>query len=287
MVSESLPGSVPDGVCWRNDRWLVGRPDPAETAAHLAIIDADPDQPIDATAARLLLAAYHRARSALWATRDSRGFQLSFSINWTPDAAGVGEPHPVGGRTRVIHVFGRSPTESTSPTRVMAQPRHERHRPAPEHDGAELALALTRTSDVRVDAPVDRDCDGCARDVLTTQERWREDGVRVIRPHAPIVDAQAIVLPVRHVVSVADLTADEIVSMAARLTELLHQFSLTSASTGLSCFLNDGTYARQETPHVHLHVYGRSRTEAVNPFEILAQRLGSTAPRQINPTVAD
>jgi diadenosine tetraphosphate (Ap4A) HIT family hydrolase len=63
------------------------------------------------------------------------------------------------------------------------------------------------------------------------------------------------------------------VSIVARLDEVRDQFGQASGVTGLNCFANDGTAARQETPHVHLHVYGRSRDEAVNPFELLARRL--------------
>lgn len=66
--------------------------------------------------------------------------------------------------------------------------------------------------------------------------------------------------------------------MVARLDETMHQFTLASAATGLSCFLNDGTAARQETPHVHLHVFGRSHAETANPFELLGQRVTATNP---------
>jgi hypothetical protein len=54
----------------------------------------------------------------------------------------------------------------------------------------------------------------------------------------------------------------------ARLRE-----SLGPGSTGLTGFANDGIAARQETPHVHLHCYGRSVAEPVNPYARLAALL--------------
>lgn len=96
----------------------------------------------------------------------------------------------------------------------------------------------------------------------------------MIRPRQVMIDAQVIILPLRHVVSLGDLTADEVVSCSARLAEVREQFGSASGTTGLSCFANDGTAARQETPHVHLHVFGRARDEPANPFALLARRLG-------------
>lgn len=74
----------------------------AVPAAHLAIIDAEPAQAIDSTAARLLLSAYRRTRSALSSTRGSEG-HLNFGVNWIPDPKGIGEPDPIADTSRVIH----------------------------------------------------------------------------------------------------------------------------------------------------------------------------------------
>jgi diadenosine tetraphosphate (Ap4A) HIT family hydrolase len=105
---------------------------------------------------------------------------------------------------------------------------------------------------------------------------WPADGVRVIRPRRRIIASQVIVLPVRHVVSAGDLRPAEIVSIGARLGEIRRAFR--GQCTGLSCFLNDGIEGRQETPHVHIHVFGRSRNEAGNPFEFLLQPWSDVSP---------
>jgi len=54
---------------------------------------------------------------------------------------------------------------------------------------------------------------------------------------------------------------------------VLNQFAQAYGSTGLSCFVNDGRRAGQETPHVHLHVFGPAVDEADHPFEKLRDLL--------------
>ncbi|HEY8456537.1 MAG TPA: HIT domain-containing protein [Actinopolymorphaceae bacterium] len=81
-------------------------------------------------------------------------------------------------------------------------------------------------------------------------------------------------MPLRHVASPASLRPDEVTSYVERLGEVRANFARRYGSTGLSCIANDGTRAGQETPHVHVHVFGRSVDERENPFEVLARRLG-------------
>lgn len=50
--------------------------------------------------------------------------------------------------------------------------------------------------------------------------------------------------------SVGDLSPEEILSIRKRLLEVMSQFAQAYWSTGLSCFVNDGLRAGQETPHV-------------------------------------
>lgn len=173
-----------------------------------------------------------------------------------------------------IHVFGRHLDESHRPARQMSVPTGQRQRVGWDPAVVDQLTAELRhpTQEFSVPALDDADCDGCADTVVRDQERWRHDQVRVIRPHYRVIDAQVMLLPLRHVVSLADLTGSEIASMVGRLDETLDQFTQSAGSSGLSCFANDGARAGQHTPHVHLHVFGRSRAERTNPFTALATR---------------
>lgn len=261
---------MPGVVLWSNQRWRVELPARAVTSSHLVLIDTYSSEPFDEAAADSLLNAYRQARSMLAQVRASRGFQISLPFRWRPGTEGIGEPEPYESPARVLHVFGRGLDDHISPVRVMGIPRSER--PLADGGPSSATALLTAAQSYRplhVEGPVRPNCDGCAASVTRDQERWRADEVRVIRPHTPLIDAQALVLPLRHVVSAGDLTAAEVASIYLRLCELLEQFKAVAGSTGLSCFLNDGSTARQETPHVHLHVFGRATSEHHNPFQLL------------------
>ena len=264
---------MPSTAVWENDHWTVVVPPVPLTLGHLAIIAKTQTRDVDVAGAASMVDAYRRVRSALCHVGGYRAFQLAFADAWEPDEDAIGEPGPIDHEPRVIHVFGRgSAADAVSAVRLMARPR--RNRESATVDAARvtaLTAALAFAEGVEVDGPPDHECDGCSSDVLTRQERWRHDGVRVIRPKNVLIDAQVIVLPVRHVVSFGDLTGAEVASLFARLVEVRDQFSQSSGVSGLSCFANDGVAAHQETPHVHLHVFGRSRHESVNPFVLLGR----------------
>ncbi|MFC7625342.1 HIT family protein [Microlunatus sp. GCM10028923] len=263
---------------WENRRWKIVVPERAMTRSHLALVDRSPDHHFDDAAANELLDAYRRSRSALWHTLEARGFGISFSAGWKPDRIGIGEPEPLTAGP-AVHIFGRYPGEEISPNRVMAIPREDRDSVTVDDETlSALARALGDAPEVTIPAPSDSECDGCWPEVLMKQERWRADGVRVIRPRGVMIESQVILLPLRHVVSIGDLTGPEVVSMGARLKEVRNQFDSASGATGLSCFANDGLASHQGTPHVHLHVFGRSHDEAVNPFTLLTRRLTSSPP---------
>lgn len=281
-----------EGDIWANERWAIQRPTPTLTRGHLVVVDSDPTRAFDVDAVEQLLAAYRHARSILWSVLGARGFNLSFPLRWHPDQDSIGEPSPRDDGRQVFHVFSRASSDDVSPIRVLAQPARERQ-PMVTDDLLEAALreASGSHSEVRPPAPQpSAGCDGCETPATLQQEIWRADGIRVLRPRGQVTEAQALVLPVRHVVSAGDLTADELVSMASRLSELHTYFASRCGSSGLSCFTNDGAAARQETPHVHLHVFGRARDEPANPFQLLGRRLGTgvhpTRPSLSRPTWA-
>lgn len=267
--------------------WQVTRPAQVLTDGHVALrslIRFDPARmplPLAAELARI----YRATRNALHAVLACDGFAVSFSWSWTPTGDGIGEPAPEW-EGPVLHVFGRRPDERSRPIRAMALPAHERPAPLTASEESSLAgrlqAALATTDTAAPFTPAIRaadpaGCDGCLPEVERDQELWRAQGVRVLRPRAPLVDANVLALPLRHVASVGSLRPEEIVSYAARLHEVRADFGRRFGSTGLSCFLNDGTRAGQTTPHAHVHAFGRSHEEPVNPFELLAHRVGIRA----------
>jgi diadenosine tetraphosphate (Ap4A) HIT family hydrolase len=267
--------------------WEIVRPAHALTEAHVAIRALTPLDParMSLPQAAELARAYRATRNALHTVLGCDGFALSFSWSWTPFGDGIGEPAP-GWEGAVLHVFGRGPGERLKPVRAMALPTRERPTPLPAGEESRLAKRLDSVlATIETSAPFTptirsadpAECDGCLPEVERDQELWRAQGVRVLRPRDPLVEANVLVLPLRHVASVGSLRPDEIVSYAARLHEVRVDFGRRFRATGLSCFVNDGARAGQTTPHAHVHVVGRSREEPANPFEILGRRIGIRA----------
>jgi diadenosine tetraphosphate (Ap4A) HIT family hydrolase len=268
-------------VLMESEHWQIVRPAHLLTESHLALrLRAGTQQDLTSAAvADDLVKTYRIARTGLDEVLGCDGFGVSFACSWVPYGRGIGEPVAEWDQA-TIHVFGRGPTERIKPVRVMALPAHERLAPIPRGEQEDLnrrlaaAFATTMpTPSVGVNAGTTA-CDGCAPEVEHDQELWRADDVRVIRPRSPLVEASVLVLPLRHVVSPASLHSGEIVSFVGRLDEVRASFAERFGSSGLSCFLNDGARAGQETPHVHVHVFGRAVDEPQNPFEVLARRIG-------------
>jgi len=261
--------------------WRIVVPASRVIEPHLALVRAGRRaDALDPREGAGLIQAYRLATSALHRCFGATGFMVSFAVNWQGTRDGVGEPDPIDGATCAVHVFGRKPGEPISPIRAMALRRSDRASLPP---GPALLQRLRQElrgepEPIRIQPPDTPRCDGCTGAVLTEQERWRSRDVRVIRPKRVLIDPPVLVLPIRHVVSLRDLEPDEVASMSARLLEALVQFRLATGSTGLSCFANDGLAARQETPHVHVHVYGRSPVEPVNPYLRMAGYLTAGQP---------
>ncbi len=264
--------------------WRIVIPATRVIDAHLALYrPGRQDAVLTPDVGRDMIEAYRAATAALQAEFGSAGFMITFAVNWQPDHDAIGEPDSIADAGCAVHIFGRRAGEMISPVRAMTLQRSRRRPPAPDPKlGDRLRpLLADPPATVIVEPPPGELCDGCAGSVLTDQERWRGGGVRVIRPRRVLIDPHVLVLPVRHVASLRDLEPDEVTSLSARLVESLRQFRLGSGSTGLSGFANDGVAARQETPHVHLHVYGRSVGEPVNPYQRLAAYLPPGAQRPV------
>lgn len=252
--------------------WTVATPTSPVTLAHVVLRPVTERAEWSRAGAADLAAAYRDARAALGSVFECDGFTVVFALNWRPSGAGIGEP--TSEHAGSVHVFGRYEGEPLKPSAAMSVAVDDR--PAVLGDGQlRTALAASSSQQPTIPAPTVREggCDGCIPSVRDEQERWRCAGVRVIRPMRSLIGPHSLVLPLRHVVSIGDLSPEEILSIRSRLIEVRKQFAEGYGSTGASCFVNDGRRAGQETPHVHLHVFGRAVDEAEHPFERLRDLL--------------
>lgn len=112
-------------------------------------------------------------------------------------------------------------------------------------------------------------CSFCDPETITKQEIAVLDSVRVLYPRKPIIPASVLIMPVRCVEHIHDLSDEEIMDIFTAVKKLQSAFKELYNSTGYNFFANDGRSAGQSIPHVHFHFYGRSEDESLNPFDVL------------------
>lgn len=92
---------------------------------------------------------------------------------------------------------------------------------------------------------------------------YRDDYVFVIRDIAPKAPVHLLVIPIRHVEALTDLAPDD----RAMLGAMLHAGQDSARCEGIAeggyrLVINQGPNARQEVPHLHMHVLGGARLHA-------------------------
>lgn len=92
---------------------------------------------------------------------------------------------------------------------------------------------------------------------------YRDDQVIVIRDIAPKAPVHLLVIPIGHVEALTDLGPDD----RAMLGAVLHAGQECARREGIAeggyrLVINQGPNARQEVPHLHMHVLGGARLHA-------------------------
>lgn len=79
----------------------------------------------------------------------------------------------------------------------------------------------------------------------------------------PVNPGHVLVMPKRHVETLAELGRDELISMALTLQKLAKAVDKTLAPDGLNMMINQGEAAGQVVPHFHWHIIPRNAGDQV------------------------
>ena len=109
-------------------------------------------------------------------------------------------------------------------------------------------------------------CSFCDAEVRSIQEITRNDLALAIYPHRPIIDNHVMIMPLRHVEKVEELSKEEIIAIFDMIKTISGHFK---GITGFNLFTNNGKSAGQNVPHIHFHIFGRSESEEISPYTIL------------------
>lgn len=125
----------------------------------------------------------------------------------------------------------------------------------------------------------DTPCSFCVPEVEIEQEIARFGTIRFIYPRTPIIPQHVMLVPLRHVEHLDDLTSGEAADVIKAYGLLKQANRDLDQSTGGNLFVNDGRIAGQHVPHVHFHVFGRAEHEATNPYSVLNNLKSEPVPR--------
>lgn len=110
-------------------------------------------------------------------------------------------------------------------------------------------------------------CGFCKPEVKETQEILRTEYSRLIYPLAPMIYENIMVIPIRHVALIEDLTSEELIDIFEVVKRVYKYFQQFHKTTAYNLFINNGSAAGQHEPHVHFHFFGRSESEEVSPYK--------------------
>lgn len=82
-----------------------------------------------------------------------------------------------------------------------------------------------------------------------------------------MIPENVMIVPVRHVELVGDLSEEEIVDIFKLVKKVYRYFQKKNKVTGFNLFVNSGKAAGQHVPHVHFHFFGRSEKEKISPYK--------------------
>lgn len=112
-------------------------------------------------------------------------------------------------------------------------------------------------------------CDFCDKEIDCVQEVIRNDKIKVIYPHKPVIEEHVMLTPVRHTERFDELKEDEVIELANAVKKINKTFAGLYGTSAFNLFVNDGKKAGQHVPHVHFHFFGRSEQEKISPYKIL------------------
>jgi histidine triad (HIT) family protein len=122
-----------------------------------------------------------------------------------------------------------------------------------------------------VDAPPNVDavpgacvfCDVVAGEVAAF-EVFRDDAAVAFLDHRPLFPGHTLVVPVRHVETLADLEPDEVGPYFARVQAIAA--AMPGALEAGGTFVANNNIVSQSVPHLHVHVVPRTRGDGLRGF---------------------
>ena len=94
---------------------------------------------------------------------------------------------------------------------------------------------------------------------IPSRKAYEDDEILVFHDIAPWAPVHLLLIPKRHITSMADVTAAD-APLLGRMMAMIPQLMLANGVTnGFRIIVNSGKDGMQEVPHLHLHAIGGPR----------------------------
>ena len=94
---------------------------------------------------------------------------------------------------------------------------------------------------------------------IPSRKAWEDNEILVFHDIAPWAPVHLLLIPKRHITSMADVTAAD-APLLGRMMAMIPQLMLANGVTnGFRIIVNSGKDGMQEVPHLHLHAIGGPR----------------------------
>jgi len=93
---------------------------------------------------------------------------------------------------------------------------------------------------------------------------WRDDAAAAFLDHRPLFPGHVLLVPVRHVVTLADLPADEVGALFQSVQRLGRAVEAAMEAEGSFIAINN--VVSQSVPHLHVHVVPRRKGDGLKGF---------------------
>jgi diadenosine tetraphosphate (Ap4A) HIT family hydrolase len=100
-------------------------------------------------------------------------------------------------------------------------------------------------------------CNFCDNKEVQDRAIYRDDLVWAFPTYQPVVPGHILVVPVRHLDKIDQLTDEETVAMKNLVIKMKNALKKTFDAEGFNCAWNEGEMAGQSVMHLHLHVLPR------------------------------
>jgi histidine triad (HIT) family protein len=91
---------------------------------------------------------------------------------------------------------------------------------------------------------------------IASQKVYEDDDVFAFNDINPSADIHVLVIPKKHIASLADMTEMESILMGGLTYKLQHIAKLVGLNNGFKTIVNTGKAGGQQVYHVHYHILG-------------------------------